>query len=149
MPGPYKRCAITTLLMKTYSEVISLKTFEERYEYLRLGSAIGEDTFGMMRYLNQALYSSQPWRSLRNKLMVRDNGMDMACDGHPVSRCVLHHINPISVEDFENDSPLIWDPENLICVDFRTHNAIHYGTFDLIKPLENIERKPNDTIPWR
>lgn len=133
---------------KSYSEAMTFKTYQERYEYLRLGSAVGEDTFGFMRHLNQALYTSNPWRTLRNKLIVRDGGFDMAFEDHPMKRCVLHHINPITVEDFENDSPLIWDPENLICVDFNTHNAIHYGTFDLIRPTEYIERTPNDTKLW-
>lgn len=134
---------------KSYKELITLKTFKERFDYLKLNGEIGKDTFGHQRYLNQALYTSSPWRTLRNKLIVRDNGFDMAFEGMPCSRIVLHHIVPITIEDFENDNPLVWDPDNLICVDFDTHNAIHYGDFNLIKQIGVIERRPFDTCPWR
>lgn len=134
---------------KRYSELIALKTFKERYEYLKCVGSVGLDTFGSGRYLNQELYNSKVWRNLRNKIIARDGGYDMALEGYLATRIVIHHINPITIEDFENNSELIFDPENLVCVDFNTHQAIHYGSFDLIKPVGIVERKPNDTIPWR
>lgn len=136
-------------LNKSYSELITLTTFKERFEYLKLNGAVGKDTFGHQRYLNQDFYSSAPWRSLRNKLIIRDGGFDMAFEGMPCVKIVIHHINPITVEDFENNNPIVWDPENLVCVDFNTHNAIHYGDFNLIKQISVIERRPNDTSPWK
>lgn len=138
-----------TKLEKRYSELIQLPTFKERFEYLCLGGGVGVETFGSNRYLNQALYNSSPWRTLRNKLIVRDEGYDMACKGYLCDRVVLHHINPITVEDFEEDNPLIWDPENLVCVDTMTHKAIHYSDFNLIKPVGIVVRSPNDQSPWR
>lgn len=134
---------------KCYSELISLKTFKERFEYLKLGGGVCHDTFGSNRFLNQDFYNSKCWRNVRNRIIARDLGFDMALEGYPASRIVIHHINPITVDDFENDSPLIFDEENLICVDNHTHQAIHYGTFDIVKPVDIVVRKPNDTIPWR
>lgn len=134
---------------KSYSELITLKSFKERYEYLQIKRNVCESTFGSQRFLNQDFYNSKCWRNLRNRVIARDLGFDMALDGYPADKIVIHHINPITVEDFENDSPLIFDMENLVCVDYNTHQAIHYGTFDLIKPVGIVVRRPNDTIPWR
>lgn len=134
---------------KSYSELISIKEYEKRFNYLKCPGLVAKDTFGRMRFLNQQLYTSTPWRNLRNKIIERDNGFDMACEGFLAEQIVIHHINPITVEDFENDSPLIWDPENLVCVDKRTHQAIHYGDYSMIKPVELVERYPYDTCPWR
>ena len=136
-------------MSKSYSELIKLSTFEERFNYLKLGGFVGYDTFGSDRYLNQDLYNSRVWRNLRNNIIARDGGFDMALEGFIADKIVIHHINPITVDDFENDSPNIWDPENLICVDRLTHNAIHYGDINLIKPVGITIRTPNDTIPWR
>lgn len=136
-------------MSKSYSELIKLSTFEERFNYLKLGGFVGYDTFGSDRYLNQDLYNSRLWRNLRNNIIARDGGFDMALKGFVADKIVIHHINPITVDDFENDSPNIWDPENLICVDRLTHNAIHYGDINLIKPVGITIRTPNDTIPWR
>ena len=136
-------------MSKSYSELIKLSTFEERFNYLKLGGFVGYDTFGSDRYLNQDLYNSRVWRNLRNNIIARDGGFDMALEGFMADKIVIHHINPITVDDFENDSPNIWDPENLICVDRLTHNAIHYGDINLIKPVGITIRTPNDTIPWR
>lgn len=141
--------AEVTKMNKSYSELISLATYKERFDYLKCPGVVAKDTFGSMRYLNQQLYSSTPWRNLRNKIIARDNGFDMACEGFVAERIVIHHINPITVDDFENDNPIIWDPENLVCVDSKTHQAIHYGDFDMIKPVEFAERYPYDTCPWR
>lgn len=137
------------MLSKSYSELISIKEYEKRFNYLKCPGLVAKDTFGRMRFLNQQLYTSTPWRNLRNKIIERDNGFDMACEGFLAEQIVIHHINPITVEDFENDSPLIWDPENLVCVDKRTHQAIHYGDYSMIKPVELVERYPYDTCPWR
>ena len=136
-------------MSKSYSELIKLSTFEERFNYLKIGGFVGYDTFGSDRYLNQDLYNSRVWRNLRNNIIARDGGFDMALEGFVADKIVIHHINPITVDDFENDSPSIWDPENLICVDRLTHNAIHYGDINLIKPVGITIRTPNDTIPWR
>lgn len=136
-------------LNKSYSELISIKEYEKRFEYLKCPGVVGKDTFGYQRFFNQHLYNSKPWRQLRNHIIARDNGFDMACEGFLAEQIVIHHINPITIEDFEDDNPIIWDPENLVCVDKRTHQAIHYGDFSLIKPTEFAERYPHDTSPWR
>lgn len=137
-------------MIKSYSELITLPTFKERFEYLKIGQGIGELTFGAERYLNQAFYNSWEWKhNIRPKIIVRDSGRDMALLGYDIFGDVyIHHINPITIEDIESASTLVVDPENLICVSFLTHQAIHYGSFDSIPALPN-ERKPNDTIPWR
>lgn len=134
---------------KRYSELKNLKTFEERFEYLKLGSGVGEDTFGFDRYLNQNLYRSKEWKDLRNKIILRDCGCDLGAEGYDIpSNAIIHHLNPITVEDVKNNNPCLFDPENLITTTLRTHNAIHYGTDDsFAKPLQ--ERSMNDTCPWR
>lgn len=138
-----------TRTIKSYSELMSLPTFTERYQYLRIGSKIGEATFGYDRYLNQILYTSREWRRFRDQIIVRDNGCDLGClDRELRERIIVHHINPITVEDVINRNPMVFDPENVICVSHNTHEAIHYGDEDLL--VKNpIERKPNDTCPWR
>ena len=134
---------------KSYSELLKFATFKERFEYLKCAGSIGLDTFGSERYLNQDLYNSKLWRNIRNKIISRDGGFDMGLEGYPANKIVIHHINPITLDDFENETGLLYDPENLICVDAETHRAIHYGSFESIKPVGIIERRPNDTIPWR
>lgn len=140
---------MTTRTIKSYSELMSLPTFMERYQYLRIGSKIGEATFGYDRYLNQILYTSREWRRFRDQIIVRDNGCDLGCPDRELrERIIVHHINPITVEDVINRNPMVFDPENVICVSHNTHEAIHYGDEDLL--VKNpIERKPNDTCPWR
>lgn len=134
---------------KTYSELISIPSFIERYRYLRIGGRVGEDTFGHDRYLNQILYTSREWRSFRNKIITRDNGCDLAHgDRMLFERIIVHHINPITVEDVLNRHPKIFDPENVVCVSDITHKAIHYGDENLLIK-DPIERRPNDTCPWR
>lgn len=138
-----------TRTIKSYSELMSFPTFMERYQYLRIGSKIGEATFGYDRYLNQILYTSREWRRFRDQIIVRDNGCDLGCPDRELrERIIVHHINPITVEDVINRNPMVFDPENVICVSHNTHEAIHYGDEDLL--VKNpIERKPNDTCPWR
>ena len=135
---------------RTYSELITLPTFEERFKYLQLNGAVGRDTFGFDRYLNQYIYQrSQRWKSVRDKIIIRDNGCDLGVEGYSIyGRIIIHHMNPISVEDILSDREWIFDPEFLICVSHRTHNAIHYGDESML-PQTLIERTKNDTCPWR
>lgn len=135
--------------IKTYSELIKLPTFVERYRYLRLGGKIGEETFGFERYLNQLFYRDPHWRSIRDLVIIRDNGCDLACEGYDiVGNILVHHINPITAEDILHRDPKVFDPENLITTVLNTHNAIHYGDESLLI-TEPIERMPNDTCPWK
>ena len=135
--------------IKTYSELIALPTFEERYEYLRLNGRVGEDTFGFDRYLNQNFYRSAEWRGIRDRVIVRDNGCDLAIDDRIIyGKILIHHMNPITDKDLFNLSDILLDPEYLICVSHNTHNAIHYGDGErLVK--DPIVRTKNDTCPWK
>lgn len=134
---------------KSYCELIRLNTFEERYFYLKLNGIIGEQTFGNDRYLNQMLYNSIKWKRTRDEIIIRDNGCDLALEGYEIPyRIYIHHINPITIEDIKLERSIIFDPDNLICVSKRTHDAIHFGDSSLL-PQKIIERRPNDTIPWR
>lgn len=136
--------------LRTYSELITLPTFEERYEYLRLNGRVGADTFGFDRYLNQKLYQQNPkWRKARDKVIIRDNGCDLGVEGYDIyQKIIVHHMNPISMEDILNDRDWIYDPEFLICTTHNTHNAIHYGDKNLLVTAP-LERTPNDTCPWK
>lgn len=135
---------------KCYSELIKLPTLIERYEYLRTFSTIGEETFGGSRYLNQYLYTkSDLWKSVRRKVIIRDNGRDLGLDDYIIQgRIIVHHINPLTKEQLLNLDPCIFDEENLISCSHNTHNAIHYGDKSLL-PQDPIERRPFDTCPWR
>ena len=135
--------------IKTYSELIKLSTFEERFEYLKLNGVVSELTFGSERYLNQMFYTSDEWRKLRNEIILRDNGCDLGIEGFDIhSKIFIHHMNPITEEDILQHSKYLIDPEYLICVSMRTHNAIHYGDISQVSSTP-IERKPFDTCPWR
>ena len=135
--------------IRTYSELITIPTFEERFEYLQLKGSVGKDTFGYDRYLNQVLYRSPEWKRLRNQIIIRDGGCDLACDGYDIyNKVLIHHMNPITVEDILTRSRQVFDPDNLICVSHSTHNAIHYGDVDLLVTGPIIRTK-NDTCPWR
>lgn len=138
-----------TYINRSYSELIKFDSFEDRLKYLMLSSNVSEETFGSSRYLNQALYNSPDWKSVRRKVILRDNGCDMGLDGYELSGGVLiHHINPITKEDILNRSPVIFDMENLVCVSHRTHNAIHYGKC-ILDDLTPKVRTRNDTCPWK
>ena len=138
-----------TTNIRTYSELITLPTFKERYEYLRLGGRVGEDTFGFDRYLNQAFYKSEEWRSIRDHVITRDNGCDLGMEGHEIfGRILIHHMNPIRKEDIINRSDILLNPEYLICTIKNTHDAIHYGDESLLV-IAPVERRKNDTCPWR
>jgi hypothetical protein len=128
-----------------------LQTFEERYEYLKLGGKVGEETFGFDRYLNQLLYTSPEWRTLRNHIITRDRGCDLGVPGREIPegvKIIIHHMNPITVEDVINRSDYVFNPEYLICTIKITHDAIHYGNSELLYQ-EPIVRTKNDTCPWR
>lgn len=134
---------------RSYSELIAIPAFEDRYSYLKLYGVVGKETFGYDRYLNQILYTSGEWRSFRDEIIIRDNGCDLACEGFAVhSRIIVHHINPITVEDVVKRSKKVFDPENVISTSHNTHQAIHYGDESLLL-LAPIERHRNDTCPWR
>ena len=136
-------------LIRTYSELITIPTFEERFEYLKLNGSVGLETFGHDRYLNQILYNSPEWRRFRPEIIVRDNGCDLACEGYEIfGKILIHHINPITAKDILNRNPKVFDPENVITTVHNTHNAIHYGDENLLITAP-IERSRNDTCPWR
>ena len=136
-------------MIRTYSELIQLPTFEERYRYLKLDGRVGEDTFGFDRYLNQLFYQSQKWKKIRDYVIIRDNGCDLGVEGHEIhSRLLIHHMNPISIEDILHESDFLLDPEYLITTVHNTHNAIHYGDESLLF-TGPIERTPHDTCPWK
>lgn len=135
--------------IKTYSELITIPTFEERYRYLRIGGRVGEETFGFDRYLNQVFYRSQEWRSIRDQVILRDNGCDLGIPGREIpSRIIVHHMNPLTMEDVVNRTEFLLDPEYLICTVKGTHDAIHYGDESLLIKAP-VERRKNDTCPWR
>lgn len=135
--------------IRTYSELIQLTTFKERYEYLRLDGKVGEGTFGFDRWLNQMFYKDPEWLCARNDVIVRDMGCDLAiADREILSRILVHHMNPIRKEDILRRSKILLDPEYLICTSDLTHKAIHYGDETLLV-LEPTERTKNDTCPWK
>ena len=132
-----------------YSELIKLKTFEDRFNYLKLDGVVCSPTFSFERYLNQVFYRSPEWRRVRNEIIIRDNGCDMALEDEPIAGNIyVHHMNPITPDDIENRSRKLFDPENLICLSYDTHQAITYG-LDLPTRRQVITRAPNDTCPWR
>lgn len=136
-------------IIRTYSELITLPTFEERYEYLRLDGVVGEATFGFDRWLNQQFYKDKEWLRIRDQVIIRDGGCDLAMPDREIrGRILVHHMNPITVEDILNRTEYLLNPEFLICTIKNTHDAIHYGDASLLVK-DPIERKQNDTCPWR
>ena len=136
-------------IIRTYSELITLPTFEERYRYLKLNGRVGEDTFGFDRYLNQIFYKSKEWLDVRDYVIVRDGGCDLGMPDREIfGKILVHHMNPIRQEDILRRSKWLLDPEYLICTIKNTHDAIHYGDESLLI-LAPTERKKNDTCPWR
>jgi hypothetical protein len=137
-------------MIRTYSELIQIPTFEERFEYLKLRGNVGNQTFGYDRYLNQNFYKSSLWRSIRNQIILRDMGCDLAIEGREIyGKIIIHHMNPLTVNDIEESTIYLMNPEFLICVSNDTHQAIHYGDRNLLQETTFVERKPNDTSPWR
>lgn len=140
-----------TMRIRTYTEVSRISDYYERFRYLQVRSHIGVSTFGWERYLNQILYQSTRWRKLRNQIIIRDEGCDLAHPDYEIPdgvRIVIHHLNPITPEQVEVEDESIFDPEFLICTTDITHKAIHYGDEDLLPKLP-IERRPGDMCPWR
>lgn len=136
-------------MIRTYSELITLPTFEERYKYLRLGGKVGEETFGFDRYLNQTFYKSDEWLKVRDYVIIRDNGCDLGVPGREIAgRILVHHMNPITKEDILRRSDYLLNPEYLISTVKLTHDAIHYGDDSLLF-MGLVERTRNDTCPWR
>ena len=135
--------------IKTYSELILLPTFEERFKYLQLNGRVGKDTFGFDRYINQNFYRSAEWKRVRDYIIIRDNGCDLGVDGYEIhGKILIHHMNPITVKDVELSTEYLMNPEYLICVTHNTHNAIHYGDENLLTKGP-IVRTKNDTCPWK
>lgn len=136
--------------IRTYSELIALPTFEERYEYARIDGTVGDITFGPHRYLNQQFYQHDPdWKAVRRSVILRDNGCDLAHQDFPIyGRVIVHHLNPITEEDILNRTEFLLNPEYLICLSENTDRAIHFGDISLL-PTPFVERKPFDTCPWR
>ena len=137
------------MILRTYKDLRRLDTILDRFEYLKLGGQVGESTFGFDRYLNQAFYKSREWQLARRAVILRDGGCDLGIEGYEIGRgLVVHHMNPITIDDILARKDEIFDPEFLICVSDRTHKAIHYGDAGLL-PKDPVERKPGDTCPWR
>ena len=135
--------------IKSYSEMCSFSTFIERFNYLKLNGKVGIETFGFDRYLNQVIYCSQEWKRFRRQVIIRDNGCIFGLDGYNINgRLIVHHINPITLEQIEQRDPMIFSMENVVCVTHNVHEAIHYGDESLI-PTDPIIRKPNDTCLWK
>ena len=142
---------VMQMSIRTYSELITIPTFEERYKYLRLGGKVGEETFGFDRYLNQIFYKSDEWLEVRDFVIVRDLGCDLGCKDRKIPEGVpilVHHMNPVTKKDILERSKWLLDPEYMISTIKRTHDAIHYGDDSLIFTM-SIERSMNDTCPWK
>lgn len=136
-------------MIRTYSELTKLPTFEERFQYLRLDGNVGQETFGFDRYLNQNFYKSKEWKSLRDRIIIRDNGCDLGMEGFDIyGKILIHHMNPILLNDIIHQTEFLLNPEYLICTCHNTHNAIHYGDENLLMTVPK-ERTKNDTCPWR
>ena len=137
------------MTIRSYTELSALKTFEERFRYLRLDGVVAEETFGFDRVINQKFYRSAEWKRIRDQVIIRDNGCDLGIDGYEIfGRVVIHHMNPVRLKDFDELSDILLNPEYLICTTHVTHNAIHYGDESLLIK-EPVERTRNDTCLWR
>ena len=136
-------------MLRSYSELSRLRTFDERFRYLLLAGSVGAETFGFDRYVNQRFYRSEEWKHVRNIAIARDNGCDLGIEGRDINgRVYVHHMNPMNLEQINDHMDLILDPEYLVCATFATHNAIHYGDESYIT-LAPVERQPNDMCPWK
>ena len=137
------------IINKSYSELMMFETYEERFKYLKLNGVVGKETFGSKRWMNQLLYKNPKWRRKRNDIIIRDYGRDLGIEGREIKGpIIVHHINPITIDDVLNDNPMVYDDENLICTTKLTHDAIHYSDDSLLMK-DPIERRPNDTCPWK
>lgn len=138
------------MMIRTFNELRSLKTFEERFDYLQLHGKVGLDTFGFDRIFNQMFYRSKEWKRMRDDIIVRDLGRDLGIEGREIlyGKIVIHHMNPISIKDIEESTEFLLNPNYLITTTPNTHRAIHYGDKSLLA-LDSVERRPNDTCPWK
>lgn len=137
-------------LLRSYSDLLTLTTFEERFNYLKLDGKVGSDTFGFDRFINQQFYRSNEWKRIRNQVILRDNGCDLGIEDHPIyGRIIIHHINPVTIKELIDSDEFLFNPANLICVSHDTHNALHYGDETFLKKNEITTRLPNDTILWK
>lgn len=137
------------MIIRTYKELITIPTFEERFKYLQLNGSVAKETFGFDRYINQKFYRSREWKALRDFIIIRDNGCDLGVDGYDIfGRIYIHHMNPILAKDIVSESEYLLNPEYLICTTHNTHNAIHYGDENLLFTAP-IVRSKNDTCPWK
>lgn len=138
------------MMIRTFNELRSLKTFEERFDYLQLHGKVGLDTFGFDRIFNQMFYRSKEWKRIRDEIIVRDFGRDLGIEGREIlyGKIVIHHMNPISIKDIEESTEFLLNPNYLITATPNTHRAIHYGDKSLLA-LDPVERRPNDTCPWK
>ena len=144
-----RKTKMMSMKIRTYSELITLNTFEERFRYLKLTACVGDETFGFDRYLNQQFYHSAEWKSLRNEIIIRDNACDLGISDRELNkRIIIHHMNPITKNDLIHQTEYLLNPEYLICVSHKTHQAIHYGDESILDDVI-IERSKNDTCPWR
>ena len=135
---------------KSYSEMITMSEFDDRFRYAKLDGQVGMGTFGFDRYLNQQFYRSKEWKRLRDQIIIRDNGCDLGVPGHEISgKIYIHHLNPLSPEDITESTEKLFDPDNLVCVSAETHNAIHYGDESILEKNKIVERSPGDTCPWK
>lgn len=136
--------------MRTYGELIKIEKFLDRYEYLKLNGSVGAETFGFDRWLNQIFYRSPEWKHIREEVIIRDDGCDLGIRDRPIGgRIYVHHMNPIDVKSIVERKSILLNPDFLICCSHNTHEAIHYGNSDILLPDKFVERKPNDTIPWK
>ena len=136
--------------MRTYGELIKIENFLDRYEYLKLNGSVGTETFGFDRWLNQIFYRSPEWKHIREEVIIRDDGCDLGIRDRPIGgRIYVHHMNPIDVNSIVERKSILLNPDFLICCSHNTHEAIHYGNSDILLPDKFVERKPNDTIPWK
>ena len=138
------------MMIRTFNELRSLKTFEERFDYLQLHGKVGLDTFGFDRIFNQMFYRSKEWKRIRDEIIVRDFGRDLGIEGREIlyGKIVIHHMNPISIKDIEESTEFLLNPNYLITTTPNTHRAIHYGDKSFLA-LDPVERRPNDTCPWK
>lgn len=138
-----------TTIIRTYNEMIQLSTFDERFNYLKLGGRVGRETFGFDRYLNQRFYNSKEWKMFRNDIIIRDDGCDLAMKNYDIlDEIIIHHLNPIRIDDIINLSDYLLNPNYAVCTHLGTHNAIHYG-FEPPISTRLVARCPNDTCPWK
>lgn len=136
-------------MIRTYTDLSKLKTLEERFSYLKLGDKTGVSTFGFDRYLNQKFYADEAWKRIRNEVILRDQGCELGLEGYDIGSSIyVHHMNPITILDIDEWTPYLVEPEYLICMSFKMHNAIHFGSDEVLRSYELVERRPNDTKLW-